>query len=362
MGALTSRGLRPGLYIALAAVLTGAFAAPAAARTPRLSDSQLAGQRVIFSYLGKTPPRELVRRVERGEAAGVMLYARNIRSRAHLRRTLASLQRAARRSPVRLPLLLLIDQEGGFVQRLPGGPTRSAARVGSTRGAFNTGLQAGRTLRGVNINVNLAPVADVCRRRSALERELRCYGRSPTLVRARARAFARGLLRRRILPAAKHFPGLGAARRNTDDAPVTIRASRSTLRRVDEAPFARNLTPMVMMSNAVYPAFDRHRVASLSRAIIVGELRRRLRFRGVTISDAYDTPTGFGLGSPGRIALNAVRADLDLILFSHTYASSATAARTIQSALRSGRLSRGAAIRSAKRVLTLRRRAAKLAG
>ncbi len=347
------------------AIVVGALcllAAPAQAQTSRLSDSQLAGQRVIFSYLGKTPPRELVRRVERGEAAGVMLYARNIRSRAHLRRTLASLQRAARRSPVRLPLLLLIDQEGGFVQRLPGGPTRSAARVGSTRGAFDTGLQAGRTLRGVNINVNLAPVADVCRRRSALERELRCYGRSPTLVRARARAFARGLLRRRILPAAKHFPGLGAARRNTDDAPVTIRASRSTLRRVDEAPFARNLTPMVMMSNAVYPAFDRHRVASLSRAIIVGELRRRLRFRGVTISDAYDTPTGFGLGSPGRIALNAVRADLDLILFSHTYASSATAARTIQSGLRSGRLSRAAAIRSAERVLTLRRRAARLAG
>jgi beta-N-acetylhexosaminidase len=119
---------------------------------------------------------------------------------------------------------------------------------------------------------------------------------------------------------------------------------------------------MVMTSNAVYPAFDRHRVASLSRAIIVGELRRRLRFRGVTISDAFDTPTGFGLGGPARIAINAARADLDLILFSHTYASSATAARTIQSALRSGRLSRAAAIRSAERVLTLRRRAAKLAG
>jgi beta-N-acetylhexosaminidase len=234
--------------------------------------------------------------------------------------------------------------------------------VGSTRGAFKTGLQAGRTLRGVNVNVDLAPVADVCRKRSALERELRCYGRSPSLVRARARAFARGLLQRRILPAAKHFPGLGAARRNTDDEPVTIRASRSTLRRVDERPFAANLTPMVMLSNAVYPALDRQRVASLSRAIIVGELRRRLRYRGVTISDSYDTPTGFGLGSPGRIALRAVRADLDLILFAHIYSSSATAARTIQTALREGRISRAAVLRSVERVLAVRRRAAKLAG
>ena len=176
-------------------------------------------------------------------------------------------------------------------------------------------------------------------------------------MRARAQAFARGLLRRGVLPAAKHFPGLGAARRNTDDGPVTIRASRSTLRRIDERPFARNLTPMVMLSTAIYPAFDRHRVATLSRAVIVGELRRRLRFRGVTISDAFDTPTGFGLGGPARIALTAARADLDLILFAHTYADSATAARTIESAIREKRLRRSDAERSAGRVLALRARA-----
>jgi hypothetical protein len=57
-----------------------------------------------------------------------------------------------------------------------------------------------------------------------------------------------------------------------------------------------------------------------------------------------------------------VRADLYLILFAHTYASSATAARTIASGLRSGRLSRPAVQRSVERVLSLRRRAAELAG
>ena len=132
---------------AAAALAAATLAASPAPQPADLTTAQLAGQRVIFSYQGKQPPRELVRRVQRGEAAGVMLYARNIRSRAHLKRTLAGLQRAARRSPVRLPLLLLIDQEGGLVQRLPGGPTRSAARVGSTRGAYRTGLQAGTTLR-----------------------------------------------------------------------------------------------------------------------------------------------------------------------------------------------------------------------
>lgn len=349
--------LKRAIHATTCGVLAAALLpAAAAAKAPHLSDAQLAGQRVIFSYPTPRVPRALVRRIERGEAAGVMLYARNIRSRAQLRRTLSRLQRAAKRSPVHLPLLLLLDQEGGLVQRLPGGPTRSAARVGSARGAYRTGLQAGTTLRRVNVNVNLAPVADVCRRKSALERELRCYGRNASVVRTRTRAFARGLRQRGVIPAAKHFPGLGAARSNTDAGPVTIRASRSTLRRVDERPFA-GLAPMVMMSTALYPALDRRHVAALSRAVIVGELRRRLRFDGVTISDAFDTPTGFGLGGPAHIALTAARADLDLVLFAHTYADSATAAHTIESAISSGQISRSAAVRSADRVLALRRRA-----
>ena len=141
----------------------------------------------------------LVRRIERGEAAGVVLFSRNVRSRAHLRRTLAGLQRAARRSPVKSPLLVMVDQEGGPVLRLPGGPRRSAAAdVGRTSTAVADGRTAGAALRAVGANVDLAPVADVCRRGSALDRERRCYGRSPRTVSAPGRRVrARPALARR---------------------------------------------------------------------------------------------------------------------------------------------------------------------
>ena len=231
-----------------------------------------------------------------------MLYARNIRSRAHLRRTLAGVQRAARHSPIRLPLLLLLDQEGGLVQRLPGGQTWLAARVGSTRGAYRTGLQAGTTLRRVNINVNLAPVADVCRptlgarARAALLQPPAVGGARPHPGIRRRTAPPRGAPGGQALPG----PRRGAhehRQRPGHDPGLALDASAHR-----RAP-VRGAGTDGHAQHRVYPAFDRHRVAALSRAVIVGDLRRRMRFRGVTISDAFDTPTGFGLAGPARIAL-----------------------------------------------------------
>ena len=326
----------------------------------RLNAAQLAGQRVAFAYEGVHPPRALLRRVRRGQAAGVVLFRRNVASTGDLRRTLRRLQRAARRSPVALPLLVMVDQEGGLVRRLPGGPRRSAAAVGasgSASAARRDGREAGSALRAAGANVDLAPVADVCRPGSALERERRCYGRRPREVARLAGAFARGLRSRGVGAALKHFPGFGAASQNTDAAPVTIRLSRRRLHTVDERPFAALESPgtLVMLSTAVYPALAR-RPAALARPIATGELRGRLGFRGVAISDALDTPAVRRYGGPGRLALGAARAGTDLVLFARGYAAGERAATTLAARLRSGALRRGAFERSVTRVLELRER------
>jgi len=322
-----------------------------------LSPAQLAGQRVVFAYEGIRPPGALVRRIEQGRAAGVVLFKRNLRSASQLRRTMGGLQRAAQRSAVKLPLLVMVDQEGGGVRRLPGGPGRSAAGVGSRRAALADGRAAGRALRAGGVNVDLAPVADVCRRGSALERERRCYGRSPAAVTGRAGAFARGLRQRGVAPALKHFPGFGAAPVNTDFAPASIRASRRRLRSFDERPFAalHRRASLVMLSTAVYPALSR-RPAALSSAIATGELRRRLGFRGVSVADALDTPALARHGGTGSVAVKAAGAGTDLVLFARTFAAGNRAARAIERALVSGSLRRGAFQRSAGRVLALRDR------
>jgi len=99
-----------------------AQAAPAEAT---LTSQQLAGQRVIFSYSGLTVPAALLQQISAGQAAGVIFFGGNISSDAQIASVIQQLVQAQQQSPVSSPLLLMTDQEGGEVRRLPGAPTMS---------------------------------------------------------------------------------------------------------------------------------------------------------------------------------------------------------------------------------------------
>ena len=100
----------------------------------RLPVANLAGQRVIYSYQGLTPPARLLRLIRHGDVAGVIFFASNYASRSQFAAAIAALNaaNAIRSNPVRgYPLLLMTDQEGGYVKRLPGAPYRSEKQIGA---------------------------------------------------------------------------------------------------------------------------------------------------------------------------------------------------------------------------------------
>ena len=101
-------------------------------RPSALSAQQLAGQRVIFSYAGLTPPPALLAKIRAGEAAGVIFFKGNISSDAQIKAVISQLQHAAAQSPVKEPLLMMTDQEGGQVRRLPGAPVLSEKQIGES--------------------------------------------------------------------------------------------------------------------------------------------------------------------------------------------------------------------------------------
>jgi beta-N-acetylhexosaminidase len=337
--------------------------APAPDPTAGLSVAQLTGQRVIASFraAGARPPRVLLRRIRRGELAGVVLFAQNGTTAAALRRVTVTLQAHARRSPIRAPLLVMLDQEGGRVKRLPAEPPRRSAAqlgaLGSRSAARAEGLATARALRRAGVNVDLAPVADVARPGSAMLREGRSFGGPGADVGGLAGAFAAGLRAGGVEATAKHFPGFGAARANTDDVPVTIGVTRAWLRRLDEPPFRaaiRQGTRLVMLANATYAALDRAAPATLSRAIATGELRARLRFAGVSVTDDLEASALRRFGGPGRIALRSARAGADLLLFGRSAAAGLRAAQALERAAVRGDLDMAELRASARRVLELR--------
>jgi beta-N-acetylhexosaminidase len=350
---------------------TGARAvAPRAPLVSRLSPAQLAGQRIVYAYPGLAPPRSLLALIRRGEAAGVILFAPNIGSRAQTRAAIAELQREARASAVRAPLLVMTDQEGGLVRRLPGAPALSERQIGdgpdAASRAAHAGRAAGRNLAGVGINVNLAPVLDVFRHPGDfIDSAQRSYGSNPGLVAKLGRAFIGAQQRTGVAATAKHFPGLGAAAasQDTDAGPVTLRVPLNELRSVDERPYRTAIAAgvrLVMTSWATYPALDPHSPAGLSAKVIEGELRRRLGFRGVTITDSLGAGALARYGSFARRGLLAARAGADLILCAARQLSGNRPAEGVAvlhgltAALENGAISRTAAEAAARRVLALR--------
>ena len=340
--------------------------APSGPVIPPLTDRQLAGQRVIYGYPGRTPPASLISLIQHGEAAGVIFFSANISSQAQIAGVIKELQRAnaSKLNPVREPLLLMTDQEGGLVRRLPGPPDLSEKEIGQSADpagqARAAGASAAANLRGVGMNVNLAPVLDVYRTPgNFIDQYGRSYGNDPHTVASLGADFITAQQAGRVAATAKHFPGLGAAAtgQNTDLGPVTLDLPKSTIRGVDELPYKSAISggvKLIMASWATYPAFDA-RPAGLSPTIIQGELRRRLGYQGVTITDAMEAGALKAFGTVGHRSLLAAQAGMDLMLCSGQKVSEGTQALdALESGYRNGQLNQAAFKASVQRILALR--------
>jgi beta-N-acetylhexosaminidase len=336
----------------------------------RLSLQQLAGQRIVYAYAGLRPPSSLLSAIRAGDAGGVIFFSANISGPGQIRAVIGQLQRASLASPVHTRLLMLTDQEGGEVRRLPGPPVPSEKQIGQSADAVSVARSAGSgaagNLRAVGMNVNLAPVLDVYRQPgNFIDQFQRSYSTDPATVARLGSEFIAVQQHSGVAATAKHFPGLGSAAQdqNTDLRPVTLNTSRARLRSLDEAPYRAAIAvgvKLIMASWAIYPALDPHLPAGLSPAVIQGELRHRLRFRGVTITDAINAGAIATYGSLSRRTVRAATAGADLILCAattpddNTPALGITGRQALVSALAHHQISQAAAQQAAQRILGLR--------
>jgi beta-N-acetylhexosaminidase len=178
--------------------------------------------------------------------------------------------------------------------------------------AWQQGRATARNLAGHGINVDLAPVLDVGRGGFITSR---AFGSSPSQVAVRGVAFIRGLLAGGVLPTAKHFPGLGYALATTDTSAVAVTASRGSLTS-DFRPFQEAIAagvPIVLVSTATYPSLGVTVPAACSPTV-VKLLRGTLRFKGVLITDALDSPAVTSRFTVPNAALLAIKNGVDMVL------------------------------------------------
>ena len=363
---LSRRDVLKGLLGAGAVVPLAGFLPGTATRTrAALTSQQLAGQRVVYSYSGLTVPDALLQQITAGQAAGVIFFGGNISSEAQISSVIQQLRQAQQNSPVPQPLLLMTDQEGGLVRRLPGEPVLSEKQIGASSdpvaAASQAGTGAGQNLAGVGMNVNLAPVLDVYYKSgNFIDQYQRSYSNNAQVVTECGQAFITAQQATGVAATAKHFPGLGSATRsqNTDTGPVTLSVSLSGLRSKDEVPYPAAISAgvkLIMVSWAVYPALDRKHPAGLSSAVVQGELRSRLGYQGVTITDAIEAGALSAFGSDGQRAVLAAQAGMDILLGSAQDVTEGQAVTSaLASALDSGQLDAATFNAAVQRVTSLR--------
>jgi beta-N-acetylhexosaminidase len=338
------------------ALVVAAGAAPAR-ETAAPTLAQLVGQKLVVTMQGTTPSASLLGRVRRGEVGGVIVHGFNFRTNLGLRRITRSLQAAASAGG-RPGLLIAVDQEGGEVKTVPWAPP-SLAPAGMGSHAREQGRRTGAALRALGINVDLAPVADVpVSRASAVYRQGRTWSFDAEETSRQAGDFALGLRRGRAVATMKHFPGLGLARRDTDRALVRITAPRSRLA-PGLVPFRRGIrqaVPVIMLSNAIYDAFDPVNAAGWSRAIASTLLRRELGFTGVTMTDSLDGTARVRGIPPNGLAIGAANAGTDVILLTGSEEATGDVYTSLLRAAQSGRIGRATLEASYARILRLKAR------
>jgi beta-N-acetylhexosaminidase len=324
--------------------------------------AELIGQKLIVRMQGLTPSTGLLDRIRRGEVGGVILFGENVTTPAALVQLIATL-RAAAATGHQPRLLIAVDQEGGPIKRIPWAPpTLSPTQMGtggSTSVARTQGADTGAALRALGIDLDLAPVADVPASISSfMYKAARTFSFSATATAALSDAFASGLEAAQVVPALKHFPGLGYATRDTDTYVATITATKTALA-PGLKPYATAIehhVPMIMLSNAMYPAYDSANAAGWSHAIGVTLLRGSMGFTGVTITDSLDGAAKARGVSTASLAIRAAAAGTDMILISGTEASTAADYTALLDAVKSGTIPLAGLQASYKRILALKAR------
>ncbi|KAJ5875342.1 secreted glycosyl hydrolase [Penicillium subrubescens] len=349
-------------------LLTLCFSLATSTQAGRSDDiSAQVGHHVVFSYPGLNPPTHLFDLIKQGKVGGIILFGENVAD--NISTIISDFQDAYKQSStyVGSPLLIMTDQEGGIVRRLPGGPVQSAKQVGQSSNprasATQSGKDAASALRNYQVNTNLAPVLGVYREAGDfLDNYGRSYGNTSALVATCGPAFISAQQAAGIIATAKHFPGLGAAGKteNTDEVPVTIDLTLDEIRAVDEIPYTKAIpagVDMVMNSWALYPALDAKYPSGLSKAWIQDELRGRLGFQGVTITDAIEAGALHAFGDDAARGVLASQAGMDIILASARNVTQGEAVVTaLVSALQDGSLSQESFSEATDRILALRKK------
>lgn len=256
-----------------------------------------------------------------------IFFRRNVESKEQLARLSNDLVTYCRERGMAEPLIA-IDQEGGTVARLPepfsqfGDARDYAAGLDAPRDLQEYARLCGQDLKEIGVNMNFAPVLDVCPSGQGCFMERRSLGADPVRVAELGALIIQQFQSNGIAACAKHFPGLGEAVIDPHLQLPVVRDSKEKIMACDLRPFQAAIkvkVAAIMTSHVIYEHIDPENLATFSPKILNDLLRRDLGYDGMVVTDDMEmgaVENDFGVP---EASVRAFQAGADLILICHDH-------------------------------------------
>jgi len=260
----------------------------------KLSIEQKVGQLLIVHFNGEevNPAAKLL--VQQLGVGGIIYYnwSNGLYSPEQVQRLSSGLQNLAKDQANPIPLLIMVDQEGGRVARLTQGfssfpSNHEVGLADQPEYAERVAFSIASELRAVGINMNLAPVVDIDEQGKPAYIGSRSFGDSPEKVISCAKMALSGYRNAGIIAALKHFPGHGSVKVDTHlDLPVLLK-SKFELEEREFRPFRALVeeAEVIMTGHILVPEIDAVNCATLSKTLL-DILRKEIGYAGLIISDS----------------------------------------------------------------------------
>lgn len=329
----------------------------------KLTLEQKIGQMIVAGFPSDNYDEHINELIEQYNIGNIILFARNVNGIENLAKLNSIIQENMLKNNG-IPAFILIDQEGGMVTRIQKGatffPGNMAFAAANGNETYSEGRIAGKELRELGINFNLAPVLDVNSNPVNPVIGVRSYSDDPVKVANYGVDYIRGLQSNGVIATAKHFPGMGDSDIDSHLDLPRISHDMARLEKIELFPFAeaiKNGVDAIMTAHVLFPAIEPEKLpVTLSYKVLTELLRKKMDFHGLIITDCMQMKAIDNYFGTVNAVVMAVKAGADLICISHSLELQIDSVKAIKEAVLKGDIPESRIDESVERILEMKKK------
>ena len=319
------------------------------------------GQMLMVGVDGNKITTRTINQIKKYKVGGIVLYKKNFNNYEEMINLIQSIKELNKKN--KIPLFIAVDQEGGRVNRMPKeilnipAPYKIVNALGE-EGIKKSALITSEILNKSGYNLNFAPNLDINRfEKNQKVVGDRSFGENKDIITKMGIIQMNIFKENDIIPVIKHFPGHGATIKDSHYFSPKTKISFEELSKMDLKPFEnaiQNGADCVLIGHLRIKGENNYTPCSLSRKFIIKNLRKKLHYRGLIITDDLKMRAIQNIYGYEHAAIKAIKAGNDIIMFRYNETQESKTINKILDEVKNGKINIYKINSSVKRILKIK--------